>query len=349
MYRLLTLLLAALLALAGCTTADDDAASDSTEPTDVALTEENAEDDTDAAGEDSPQDGPAEFPRTVHVPAGTEMDAEDVQVPAQPERIAALTYETAVLVAELGAADRLTMVPGPASNEVLSNHSADLDAVEHQAPTESGVSAEAVIAADPDLVLLNDRHGLEEGVGSVLGEAGIPVLVLPNTWSSVSEMTTNIDLVGTALGLDQAAAELTETIEAGLVDASDSGGQDDRPRVLVLSNQAGRPFVTAGGAFPLELLELAGAQDASEALGMVRSGPISAEQVLAAEPDRILLVDMTGSGDAVFAELLNNQAVAGLPAVADHEVLLLEGKDVQALGLSNTIAGREQIAEWLAQ
>jgi len=60
-------------------------------------------------------------------------------------------------------------------------------------------------------------------------------------------------------------------------------------------------------------------------------------------------VDMNGSGEAVFADLLANPAVAALPAVAEHEVLLVEGKDVQALGLSNTVHGREQIADWLAQ
>src|SRR5699024_4419043 len=184
---------------------------------------------------------------------------------------------------------------------------------------------------------------LEEGVGRVLTEAGIPVLTLPNTFTSVEEMTTNIDLVSNALGTEQAGAELTETLDAGLVDESDPDG----PRVLVLSNQAGRPFVTAGGAFPLEVVRLAGGQDASESLGMVRSGPISVEQVLAAEADRILLVEMNGSGEAIFTDLLQNDAVADLPAVADHEVLLVQGKDVQALGLSNTVQGRERLADWL--
>ena len=294
-----------------------------------------------APAEEAPTE--ADFPRTVHVPAGAEVPAEDVQIPAEPERVAALTYETAALVADLGAGDRLVMVPAEAANPVLATEPAIMEEVEHHIASESAINAEAVIAADPDLVVLTDRHGLEEGVGQVLTEAGIPVLVLPNTFSSVQDMTTNIDLVGTALGTEQAAADLTETLQSGLADESDPDG----PRVLVLSNQAGRPFVTAGGAFPLEVVRLAGGQDASESLGMVRSGPISVEQVLAAEPDRILLVDMNGSGEAIFSELLENPAVADLPAVAEHEVLLLEGKYVQALGMTSTIEGREQIAEWL--
>jgi len=322
-HRLLLSALAALLTLGACSSSEPTAEA----PTQTATT-----------------DGAAAFPRTVEVLAGRELPADEVTLEAEPERVAALTYEAAAVVAELGAVDRLVMVPEEAANPVLSNHPEEMAATPHHIASESSIDAEAVIAADPDLVVLNDRHGLEAGVGSVLEASGIPVLVLPNTWSSVADMSVNIELVGEALGLEDAAADLGEELANGLTDES----RDDGPRVLVLSNQAGRPFVTAGGAFPLELLRLAGAQDASESLGMVRTGPISAEQVIAADPDRILLVDMNGSGDAIFRSLLETPAVAELPAVAEHEVLLLEGKQVQALGLTSTIEGRDRIAEWLA-
>lgn len=322
-HRLLLSALAALLTLGACSSSEPTAEA----PTQTATT-----------------DGAADFPRTVEVPAGRELPADEVTLEAEPERVAALTYEAAAVVAELGAVDRLVMVPEEAANPVLSNHPEEMAATPHHIASESSIDAEAVIAADPDLVVLNDRHGLEAGVGSVLEASGIPVLVLPNTWSSVADMSVNIELVGEALGLEDAAADLGEELANGLTDESG----DDGPRVLVLSNQAGRPFVTAGGAFPLELLRLAGAHDASESLGMVRTGPISAEQVIAADPDRILLVDMNGSGDAIFRSLLETPAVAELPAVAEHEVLLLEGKQVQALGLTSTIEGRDRIAEWLA-
>ncbi len=321
-HRLL-LTLAALLVLAGC------AATPSSDP---------------AAGATAAR-SPGAFPRTVSVPAGDGRPAAEVRLEQEPQRVAALTYESAGVVAELGAADRLVLVPEAATNPVLSNHPGQMAAVEHHVPSESSIDAEAVIAAAPDLVLLNDRHGLEEGVGSVLEGAGIPVLVLPNTWSSVADMTTNIDIVGRALGVEDDAAALAEEITGGLVDESAADG----PRVLVLSNQAGRPFVTTGGAFPLEILRLAGARDASEALGMTRTGPISAEQVIAAEPDRILLVDMNGSGEAIFRPLLDTPAVAELPAVAEHEVLLVEGRQVQALGMTSTVEGRDRIAEWLTE
>lgn len=230
------------------------------------------------------------------------------------------------------------------ANPAVSDHAEAMAGIEQHAATEGSIDVEAVIAAQPDLVLLSDRRGLQEGIGQILGEAGIPVLVLPNNWATVADLASNIELVGQALGADDDAAALAEHIVTGLGEVAEPGG----PRVLVLSNQAGQPFVTAGAAFPLEVVRLAGGQDASETLGMSRTGPISAEQVIAAEPDAILLVDMNGTGERIFEPLLANPAVAELPAVAQDRVLLVEGRQVQALGFADTVQTRDRIEEWLA-
>lgn len=322
-------LVAALAVVAGCS--DGPAVDDPPEPA------------TSAGVESTTADDATGFPRTIDIPAGRDLAATTVTLDAEPQRVAALTYETAELVAELGATDRLVMVQEAMANPVLSAHAEAMAGLEHHAGTEGSIDVEAVIGAQPDLVLLSDRRGLEEGVGQVLEDAGIPVLVLPNNWASVEDLALNVDLVGQALGVDRAADAVATAITDGLGGATDPDG----PRVLVLSNQAGQPFVTAGAAFPLEVVRLAGGQDASEALGMNRTGPISAEQVIAADPDAILLVDMNGSGDQIFTPLLTNDAVAELPAVAEDRVLLVEGREVQALGLTSTVDGRDRIAEWL--
>ena len=323
--RLLCFSAAALL-LAGCSTAPSDDAPSETQTT--------------AAEE-------ASFPRTLEIPGGPGEAATTVTLEAEPTRIAALTYETGELVASLGAADRLVLVQESLANPVISSHAEEMANVENHAPTEGSVDAEAVIAADPDLVLLSTRRGLEEGVAKVLEGAGIPVLTLPNHWANLEDTTSNIALVGEALGLEDAAEDLTTSLTDGLVE--EDVPEADRPKVLALSNQAGQPFVVAGEAFPLELLHLAGAEDAGASLGFERSGPISAEQVIAAEPDAILLVDMNGSGDRIFAPLLENDAVAALPAVSEERVLLMEGRKLQALGFTATIEGRDELAAWLGE
>lgn len=289
----------------------------------------------------------AAFPRTIEVPAGRSGEPTELTIDEEPRRVAALTYETAELVASLGAGDRLVMVPEAVTNPALTNHAEVMAAVETKAATESTTHAEAVIATDPELVLLSARHGLETGVGEVLTDAGFPVLVLPNSWGTVEDMVLNVDLVGSALGLDDEADALAADLESGLSPRADSSSA--RPSVLVLGNQAGRPMVTAGSAFPLEILRLAGAEDASETLGFAHSGPITVEQVIETDPDAILLIDMNGTGERLFAPIMDNPAVVTLPAVAEERVLLVEGRQVQALGIEHTVEGLDAIAAWLAE
>ena len=286
------------------------------------------------------------FPRSIAVPAGAHTDAATVTVDAKPKRVAALTFETAALVAALGAGDRLVMVPQAVTNPVLTQHAGAMAEVETKVASEAKTDVEMVIQSAPDVVLLSARHGLEDRVGKVLADAGIPVLVIPNAWATVEDMLANVALTGKVLGLDAEADTLSAKIDAGLTAATVEPGAD-APRVLVLSNQAGRPFVTAGAAFPMELLDLAGAQDAGAALGLTKSGPISAEQVIKANPDAILLIDMSGSGDKLFAPIMNNPAVAALPAIADKRVLMLEGRHTQALGLDGVVEGLDALTEWL--
>jgi len=287
------------------------------------------------------------YPRTIEVPAEGDQDPVDVTLDSEPERVAALTYETGELVASLGESDRLVAAQESLTNPAISSHAEEFEDVEHHIPTEGNIDAEAVMATNPDLVLLSTRRGLEEGAAKVLEGAGIPVITLPNHWANMEEINSNIETVGEALAVEDAADELVKSLEEGLV--QEEGDDASKPRVLALSNQAGQPFVVAGEAFPLQLLELAGARDAGAELGFERSGPISAEQVIAAEPDAILLIDMNGSGEKIFDPLLENDAIASLSAASPENVMLIEGQKVQAMGFESTLDGRDEIAAWLTE
>lgn len=297
------------------------------------------------------------FPRVVEIPAGEHLPAAQVEIEAWPERVVTLTYETTELVAALGVGDRLVLIPEAARTEVLTNHPEVTHAVAATFPSESSVNTEAVLAVQPDLVLLSARHGLESGVGQAIAAAGVPVLTLPNSWQSYEDMVLNIDLVARALGTEDVADELTaELRDAGVLDAGglDAGAADpeasvpEPPRILVLSNQAGRPFVVGGSAFPLELVRLAGGVDAGADLGITRTGPIAVEQVVQADPDGILLIDMSGGGRESFDAVMAGPVVAGIDAVARGNVILLEARHAQALGLADTVTGLESLRDWIA-
>lgn len=262
------------------------------------------------------------------------------------ERIASLSYETTEILAELGVADRIVLMPESVLNPALGSHQAELAAVEGTYAVEMELTAEAVIEAAPELVLMTPRHGSERATAEVLDAAGITTLMMPNSWSTVEDLVANVRVLGETVGASERAEALANELAEGLTPRTELS--DESPGVLVLSNQAGRPFVTGGTAFPLELLGLAGARDLSAELGIEKTGPIQAEQVIAARPDGILLIDMNGSGERLFSELLETEGVRQLPALTEGRVLQVSGADVQALGLTRTIAGLDTLTEWVA-
>lgn len=297
----------------------------------------------------APQDTAAAWPRTIEIPAAQGGEPGTLTLEAEPQTIAALDYESAEVVAELGLADRLVLIPEAVLNPALGSHVEQLTEVPNTIPVAMELDAETVISLQPDLVVMSPRHGAEASIGAVLDQAGITSLQLPSSWTNLESVTQGIELIGEATGQEKPAEKLVDALETGIgsVGAAKPAGSES-PRVLVLTNQAGRPFATAGQAYPLEMLRFAGAQNVSEALGMPHTGPISAEQIVEANPDGIVLIDMNGSGERMFAELLANPAVASLEAVSQQHILRLEGKQIQAMGLASTVDGLATLTEWVA-
>lgn len=291
------------------------------------------------------------WPRTIEVPAGAGGAASTLTLEAAPQAIAALDYESAEVIAELGLSEHLVLVPEAVLNPALGSHLEQMAEVSNTFPVAMEVDAETVISLDPDLVVLSPRHHASVSIAEVLQQAGIPTLQLPAPWTDPETLSVGVELIGAATGTEAAASELNESIADGLEQSSAphtaEASPHDAPKVLVLTNQAGRPFLTAGAAYPLALLKLAGAEDSSADLDRERTGPISAEQIVQAAPDGIVLIDMNGTGDRMFTELLENSAVTSLPAVSQNRILRVEGKQVQALGLKTTVDGLDTLTEWV--
>lgn len=204
------------------------------------------------ASDHTTTDDTAGFPRTIEIPGAHGTKATSLTLEAAPETIAALDYESAEVLAELGLAEHLVLVPEAVLNPALGGHIDELSAVPETIPVAMELDPETVIALDPDLVVMSPRHGAESRMGGVFAQAGVPTLQLPDSWTGIPELTANIELIGEATGADDTANALAKQLETGLA----SSATPSNARVLVLSNQAGRPFVTAGNAFPLRLLEL---------------------------------------------------------------------------------------------
>lgn len=285
------------------------------------------------------------YPRTVEVPGDP---PQQVTLPTRPVRIAALSADVAEAAVELVGAERLTAVPVSATNPSLSSHAEQMATVPTKLPPGNDPDPEQIIALNPDLILITARHGGERDAQAVLAPAGIPMIAITTGWGTLEEVKQNLTLLGRALDAEAKARELTAELDrrADAV-AEQAGGTTDRPSVAILSNQAGRPFINAADVLTSDLVRRAGGALVADRIGLRSTGPVSAEQLIAAEPDAILLIDVTGKGRDSFRSLLDNPAVAGLAAVREGRVKLLPARTSYGIGGVRLADGLEEIARWL--
>lgn len=270
--------------------------------------------------------------------------AKPAEKPKAPDTIAALDYETAEVLASFGLGDRIVLMPEAVRNPVLGSHQEELAKVPNTFPVASEIDAEQIIDLFPRVTIVSPRHHQDRLVGDVLEGAGLEVLRLDYAWGNMEQTIENIALIGKVTHSDEKAKEIITEL---VTKTKATRLEGTAPRIAVLTNQAGRPFLTAGEAMPLDLLSRTGAIDISSEMEAKTTGPISAEQLVEANPDGIVLIDMNGSGDKIFQELLGNEAVASLDAVSQDKILRVQGKEVQALGLTNMIGGLKKLREFV--
>lgn len=297
-----------------------------------------------AATEEEPPAANAGFPASIEVPGADDP----LVVESEPERIVALSPDAAIALHELGATDRLVALPEAALNPTLNAYADDLGDVPNVVSGETSPEPEQVLAWDPDLIVVTARHTGEQDASAQLSATGVPVLTLTNGWSSSDAITENLALIGEATGLTDAADALGDEIRDGVEDVRTHGEETaGEPSVAVLSNQAGPVFLNAGTSLTTELVENAGGTNVADAIGVTKTMPIQPEQLVAADPDAIMLVDVTGRGEESFDQVLGNAAVAGLDAVADGNVRMFPGREVYGLGGREVVSGSEAVLEWL--
>ncbi|MGP5117713.1 ABC transporter substrate-binding protein [Corynebacterium casei] len=283
------------------------------------------------------------FPVTLSLPDGEELTIEE-----EPQRIAALSSDVAITLHELGLTDRLVAVPEISTNSTFSSHSEELSDVPNHTAGDNTPEPEQVLSWEPDLVIVTTRHTGERNASEQLTATGVPVLSLTNGWSTTEEVLENIDLIGQATGATQEAAELEDEIREGLANVQESSSQaSETPTVLVLSNQARVPFINDTNSLVSEWVSNAGGVNAAQSMGVENTMPIQPEQIVAADPDYIMLVDVTGKGEESFSSIMESPAVAELSAVSEDHVGLFEGKDVYGFTGRALIGGNESILEWL--
>lgn len=253
--------------------------------------------------------GCTEAPRP---PAGDLVDDSGIRVSlaVPPARVVSLIPATTELMFALGAGDRLVGrtswcdYPPPAA----------------QVPDLGngiGPNIEAVLAAEPDLVLLY-KSGANRAAAEQLRGFGIATLELATDRMEDFDRITR--LLGAALGKREEAESLVTRTAHDLEAASHPTALPPyRPTVFILAWD--RPPMTLGrGSFLSEILERAGARNVFDDLA-TSSAPIAIEAVAARNPDFVLV---TATDEPAIAGRVEWRVV---PAVRDRRFLRVHGSE----------------------
>lgn len=276
--RFLPLLLVLLLALAACAL-DPDA-------TPITTSSTAAE-----PASDAPTPVADPFPVELTDDAGRTLTVE-----SEPERIVSLAPSNTEIVCALDACDLLV---GVTDFDDFPPEVAEVDKV----VTVAQVDVEAVVDAEPDLVLAAGNELTPTTVIDQLAALGLPVLVLYP--ESLDEVMADIELVGRALGRTDEAATLVEDMGARIAAVEDAVEGLDHPRTFYEVSVFEGTIYTAGeGSFLASLIETAGGDPIT---GDALSTSIAIEDLVAADPELILL------GDATYDPTVTPESVAARP------------------------------------
>jgi iron complex transport system substrate-binding protein len=260
---------------------------------------------------------PSGPPRTAYPVTLTDDAGRSVRLDAEPQRIISLAPSNTEIVCALDACDRLAGVPQYRvgyPRDVL-RAIKDVPAVVAYGP----VDREAIVAAEPDLILAAGNELTSSADISALADLGYPVVVLYP--ESLGEVSDDIELVGMALNAQSEAAAITADMADRVAAVSTAVAETDRPRTFYEVNIFEGTIYTAGAnSFLSSLIETAGGDPIT---GDAKTTAIALEDLVTADPEVILLGDAAYDATITARAVARRQGWAGMTAVKHGRVLPL--------------------------
>lgn len=238
---------------------------------------------------------------------------------ADPRRIVSLLPAATEILFELGAGERIVGrtrwgVHPPAAERIP-------DVGDGIRP-----SVEAVVALDPDLVILYGGETNRE-TRDRFARLNVPTLSLRH--DTLADLRRNILHLGEVIGCPSGAAALVERVEDGLAAVSEATA--GRRRVRVYYDAWAEPPITIGrGSFIDALLRVAGATNIFGDLAAA-SPRVSLEAIIERDPDRILVAVPPQAGDR-RPDLAARHGWDRIPAVSEGRVAPVDRDLVTRLG-----------------
>lgn len=227
---------------------------------------------------DAPTASPAAaFPMTLEDAEGTQ-----VELLTEPHRIVSLTPAATEILFAIGAGDRVV-----AKVEDVADHPPEAATLPVVATFE-GVDTERIVGLEADLVIAGGNFGTPPDAVAKLRSLGIPVVVVYA--ADVDAALADIERIGTAVGRDDAARDLTASMRAGFDRIGAVTAGLPAPRVFYETGTSGLAvYGIADDSVYEAMLRLAGAEPITT--GSATDWEMPTEALIAADPEVILLGD----------------------------------------------------------
>jgi iron complex transport system substrate-binding protein len=197
---------------------------------------------------------------------------------------------------------------------------------------ERQLAAEGILALNPTVVIGKEQAGPPEVIEQVRS-AGIPVVIIAEP-QTIEAPTAKIRAVAAALGVAEAGEELANRVQAEIDAAQELAAKaTDRPRVLFIYVRGGGTQLIGGAGSDADaMIEAAGGLDAGVEAGIQGFMPVTAEAVVAAQPDVIIAPASGVESIGGLEAFLQVPGVAQTPAAQNGAILIYD--DLRFLGMT---------------
>lgn len=247
----------------------------------------------------------AEFPKTIE----SGVDGSAITVEAMPGSIVSLSPTATEMLYAVGAGDRVVAV------DDQSDYPADAPRTGLTAFTPS---LEAIVAFDPDLVVTSTDLGL---VTSTLADAGIPTLMLPAA-TSLDDAYSQIERIADATGHDDAGDAVVAQMRSRIDAAVASVPIREEP-LTYFHELDDTLYTVTSQSFVGQIYGLFGLKSIADGSDAGDYPQLSAETVITADPDMVLLADAQCCGVSA-ASVAARPGWNAMPAVREGRVFSVD-------------------------
>jgi len=309
------LMLALMLALAGC-------GKDSTVETNDTKAETTITQDSESS---------AEVSAAV---AETDREGYEIKVPEEINAIISLAPSTSEILIDLGVGDKIVGVD--TNTQAMAILDEDLPAFDLQNP-----DAEQILALEPDVVFISGMSYFEGSDAlELLKDNGICVISIP-TSESIEAIKEDIRFIATVTGKTAEGESIIISMEEEILEIANIGAAIST-RKTVYFEISPAPYLYSFGqeVYLQEMLEIIGAENIfADQDGWLS---VNAEDVVAANPD-VILSNVNYDGDPV-PEILDRDGFSEVTAVKNQEVYYIDNNS-SSIPNHNIVKALREMAE----